>query len=198
MCFWKVFPLILTHVIHKIQCFEEFLHYFALFFLKKKKLSFPEFRPIEIAIKNVCESLSILIGARLVLDQSKHFRPIESIFRSIENRVENFLKIDLHVFKLTLSKVFQLFLSLYNSVKAPIRFFCHFPPYILQGFSLPRPVRPLYPSFCIYFHFSCMKSCIIWEISNLWNFWGFLIKPFLFQLINGFLLGDVINMIYGV
>ena len=122
MCFWKVFHLILTHVIHKIQCFEEFLHYFALFLKKKKKLIFPEFRPIEIAIKNVCESLSILIGARLVLDQSKHFRPIESIFRSIENRVENFLKIDLHVFKLTLSKVFQLFLSLYDSVKAPIQF----------------------------------------------------------------------------
>ena len=32
------------HVIHKIQCFEEFLHYFALFF---KKLIFPEFRPIK-------------------------------------------------------------------------------------------------------------------------------------------------------
>ena len=109
MCFRKAFHLILMHVIHKIQCFEEFLHYFALFF---KKLIFPKFRPIEIAIKNVCESLSISIGARLVLDQSKHFRPIESVFQSIENRVENFLKIYFHVFKLTFSKVFQLFLSL--------------------------------------------------------------------------------------
>ena len=125
MCFWKTFHLILMHVIHKIQCFKEFLHYFALF-LKKKKLSFLEFWPIEIVIKNVCKSLSVSIGARLVLDQSKHFWPIESIFRSIENRVENFLKIDLHVFKLTLSKVFQLFLSLYDSVKAPIRFFIIF------------------------------------------------------------------------
>ena len=77
--------------------------------------------------------------------------------------------------------------------------FCRFPPFFLQGFSLPRPVRPLYPSFCIYFHFSCIKSYIIWEISNLWNFWGFWwIKPFLSQLINGFLLRDVINMIFGV
>ena len=80
------------HVIHKIQYFKEFLHYFALFF--KKKLIFPEFqpieivfrqieiaiRPIEIAIKNVCESLSVSIGARLVLDQSKHFQLIESVF----------------------------------------------------------------------------------------------------------------------
>ena len=118
------------HVIHKIQCFEEFLHYFVLFF---KKLIFPKyqliesvFRSIEIAIKNVCESLSVSIGARLVLDQSKHFRPIEFVFRLIENRVENFLKTYFYVFKLTFSKVFQLFLSLYDSVKAPIRFFAIF------------------------------------------------------------------------
>ena len=130
MCFWKVFHLILMHVIHKIQYFKEFLHYFALFF---KTLIFPEFRlikiffrPIEIVIKNVCESLSVLIDARLVLDQSKHFWPIEYEFRSIENRVENFLKTDFHVFKLTFSKVFQHFLSLYDSVKAPIRFFVIF------------------------------------------------------------------------
>ena len=84
------------HMIHKIQCFEEFLHYFALFF---KKTVFPEFRPIEIvfqpieiAIKNVYESFSVSIGARLVVDQSKHFRPIESVFRLIKNRVENFYK----------------------------------------------------------------------------------------------------------
>ena len=69
------------HVIHKIQCFEKFLHYFALFFQKKKKkLIFPEFRPIEIAIKNVCESLFVSIDAQLVLDQSKHFRPIKYVF----------------------------------------------------------------------------------------------------------------------
>ena len=130
MCFWKAFHLILMHVIHKIQCFEEFLHYFALFFKKTdfSRISTNQivFRSIEIAIKNVCESLSVLIGARLVLDQSKYFRPIESIFRSIENCVENFLKTDFHVFKLTFSKVFQLFLSLYDLVKAPIWFFIIF------------------------------------------------------------------------
>ena len=123
MCFWKAFHLILMHVIHKIQCIEEFLRYFALFF---KKLIFPKFRPIEIAIKNVCESLFVSIDARLVLDQSKHFWPIEFVFRSIKNCVENFLKIDFHVFKLTFSKVFQLSLSLYDSVKAPIPFFVIF------------------------------------------------------------------------
>ena len=83
MFFWKAFHLILMHVIHKIQCFEEFLHYFALFF-KKKKMIFPEFQPIKIAIINVYESLSVSISAQLVLDQSKHFRPIETVFQSIE------------------------------------------------------------------------------------------------------------------
>ena len=55
--------LILMHVIHKIQCFEEFLHYFALFF---KKLIFPEFGPIEIV-----------------------FRLIEIVFRLIEIAIKN-------------------------------------------------------------------------------------------------------------
>ena len=126
---------------------KHFISYLCILFIKfnalrsfciillcfSKKLIFLEFRLIkivfrliEIAIKNVCESLSVLIGARLVLDQSKYFRPIESIFRSIENCVENFLKTDFHVFKLTFSKVFQLFLSLYDLVKAPIWFFIIF------------------------------------------------------------------------
>ena len=105
---------------------KHFISYSCMWFIKfnalrsfciillcfSKNWFFQNFDPIEIAIKNVCESLSISIGARLVLDQSKHFRPIESVFRSIENRVENFLKIYFHVFKLTFSKVFQLFLSL--------------------------------------------------------------------------------------
>ena len=127
-------------------CFFEkhFISYSCMWFIKfntlrsfciillcfSKNYFFPEFWPIEfvfrlieIAIKNVCESLSVSIGARLVLDQSKHFRSIESVFQSIENSVKNFLKIVLHVFKLTLSKVFHLFLSLYDSIKAPIRFF---------------------------------------------------------------------------
>ena len=31
-CFWKTFHLILMHSIHKILCFEEFMHKIALFF----------------------------------------------------------------------------------------------------------------------------------------------------------------------
>ena len=33
-CFWKSFHLILMHFIHKILCFEEFLHKISLFFKK--------------------------------------------------------------------------------------------------------------------------------------------------------------------
>ena len=61
--------------------------------------------------------------------------------------------------------------------------FCCFPPFFLQGFPLLRPIRPLYPSFCFYFHFSYIKSCIIWEISNLWYFGCFWwIKLFSFTI----------------
>ena len=62
-----------------------------------KKKIFPEFRSIElvfrsieITIKNFGQPLSILIDARLILDQSKHFRSIEPNFRSIENRIKSF------------------------------------------------------------------------------------------------------------
>ena len=118
------------HFIHKIQCFEEFLHKNVVFF---KKMIFQEFRPIEpvfrtikIAIKICYESLSVLIGARLVLDQSKHFRPIESNFRSVENRIESFLKIEFLTCSYTFSKLLKLFLSLFDRSKAPSKIFVVF------------------------------------------------------------------------
>ena len=129
------------HVIHKIQCFEEFLHYFALFF---KKLFFLEFWPIKIMIKNVCESLSVSIGARLVLDQSKHFWPIESVFRLIENRVENFLKTDFHVFKLTFSKVFNFF-SLYRTQSRLQSTFLSFSSILFARFFSPKADKTFLP-----------------------------------------------------
>ena len=109
-------------------------------------------------------------------------------------------------FKILFSHVQTHFFKSFSTFSLSIRLgqgsnliFCCFPPFFLQGFSLPRPVRPLYLSFCIYFHFSCIKSCIIWEILNLWNFRGFWwTKPLFSQLINGFLLGDVINRIHDV
>ena len=74
--------------------------------------------------------------------------------------------------------------------------FCHFPPFFLQGFPLPRPVRSLYPSFCIYFHVSCINSCIILGFSNLCIFWGFWwFKRYFVKLIIGFCWYTVIFMI---
>ena len=122
--------------------------YFALFF---KNLIFPDFRliklvfqPIKIAIKNVCESLSISIGARLVLDQSKHFRPIESVFRLIENHVENFLKTDFHVFKLTFSKVFNFF-SLYRTRSRLQSTFLSFSSVLFARFFSPKAGKTFLP-----------------------------------------------------
>ena len=108
----------------------EFLHNNAVFF---KKLIFLEFRPIEPIFRsieiviNICyESLFVSISARLVLDQSKHFRSIESNFRSVENRIEIFLKIEFLTCSYTFSKNFKLFLSLFDRSKAPSKIFVVF------------------------------------------------------------------------
>ena len=61
------------HFIHKIQCFEVFLHKIALFF---KKNFFPEFRSIELVFRSIKITIKIFgqllfvsINARLILDQ---------------------------------------------------------------------------------------------------------------------------------
>ena len=78
---------------------------------------------------------------------------IETIFRSIEYRESGFLKTDRDFFKSFLS------LSLWFRLGSTSDF-CHFWSFFLQGFSLQTPVRPFYPSFCFYFHISCI---LIWE-----------------------------------
>ena len=142
-----------------------------------KKLIFPEFWPIksvfqliEIVIKICYKSLSISIGARLVLDQSKHFQPIESNFRSVKNRIESFLKNEFLTCSYTFSKLFKLFLSLFDLSKVPSKFFCRFPPKFSQDFPSTRPVRLFCPFFFIYFMFSCIKSCFLGKILNLLDF----------------------------
>ena len=160
------------HFIHKIQCFEEFLYKIVVFF---KNLFFPEFRSIklifrsiEIAIKNFGQPLSASIDTQLILDhQSKHFRSIEPNFRSIENCIKSFFKTLILTCSNTFSKSFQTLSLSVRSVKTPIKIFCHFPPFFLQGFSPLRLVRHFYPSFCIYLHISCIKSCDLGIISNL-------------------------------
>ena len=77
------------------------------------------------------------------------FRLIQSVFRSIEIS----FKIRSWLIQLTFFKSFQIFLSLSDSTRLQSKFFCRFPPNFLQGFSLHKPVCPLYPFFFIYFQF---------------------------------------------
>ena len=84
------------------------------------------------------------------------------LFRSIEPKIsinwksyEKFFKNWFLVESNICSKSSLSFLSPYDSVKAKSQiFFFRFRPFFLQCFALPRPVRPLYPFFCILFHVS--------------------------------------------
>ena len=119
------------HFIHKILCFEEFLHEIAMFF---KKLCFPDFRSIESVSQPIENAIKILVWIypfRSILDwfwiNRRHFRLIESNFRSIKNRMESFLKpLAFHVFK-HFFKLSKLFLSLLNRSKIQSSIFFVFP-----------------------------------------------------------------------
>ena len=118
------------HFIHKIQCFEEFLHKIALFF---KNLFFPKFQSIKpvfrsnkIAIIIFGQPLFVSIDARLILDQSKHFRLIEPNFRSIKNCIKSFFKNLILMWSTYFSKSFQTHSLSIRSVKAQIKIFVIF------------------------------------------------------------------------
>ena len=145
------------HFIHKILCFEEFLHKIALFL---QKLCFPDFRLIKSVSRLVENAIKILVWIwpfQSLLDwfwiNRRHFWSIESNFRSIENRIKSYFKtLSFHVFNhfQTFSKHFSLSL---RSVKASNHYFCCFPSNFFKGFCPLRLVRPFCPSF---FHlFSC-------------------------------------------
>ena len=68
-CFWKIFNLILMHFIHKILCFEKFLHKSALFF---KNFEIPDFWSIKVASWSIEIAIKILVWiclARLVVNR---------------------------------------------------------------------------------------------------------------------------------
>ena len=107
---------------------------------------------------------------KIVLSSLCSFRSIEAIFQSIETRESGFFKkLKLDCFKPTFSN-FPLSLRL---GKAPLRIFCRFRPNFLQGFSLLRPVRPLYPSFWIYFHVFMHKLMHFSRIFKTFQNWDF-------------------------
>ena len=125
-------------------------------------------------------------------------RLIELVFRSIEHHDSSFFKNSILIGSNTFQKPFQTFLSLSLRLgKAPLKIFCRFQPNFLQGFSLTRPVRPLYPSFCFYFHdfmHKLMHFKGIFETFQNWDF--FLINPLFLKLIIGFCFYIDIFMIY--
>ena len=150
--FWKTFHLILMHFIHKILCFEELLHWNALFF---KKLIFPKFRlikPIARLIKIAIKNLVWICLTRLMLDRS-------NVIFDRSNLIFDYLKIVQRVFLKhkffmcsslfqTFSKTFWLSLSSTGPSQAE---FCCFPSNFFKGFCLLAPVRPFYPSFfCLF------------------------------------------------
>ena len=122
------------HFIYQILCFKEFLHKIAFFF---KILVFLEFQSIELVSRPIEIVIKVLVWLcvfRSVLDcywiNRRYFRSIESNFRSIENRIESFLK-PLFLTCSSLFKTFSKHLSLsLRSVKESKKIFVIF----LQNF----------------------------------------------------------------
>ena len=110
-----------------------------------KNSIFPEFRliqfvfrSIEIAFKILCEPLFISIN--------------QNWFSINRNSWIRFLKNQIWLVQTNFFKTFQNFFFLSPTRQGSTKIFCHFPPNLLQGFSLPKPVFLYYPSFCIDFH----------------------------------------------
>ena len=131
-CFWKAFHLILMHSIHKIPCFEEFLHKMLCF----SKIWFFQIFDRSILFLNWSKlrlkfwfeftwfyRFSIVAGSI-----ECKFWSIKSNFWSIENRSKSFLK------NISFSRVChyssffkKFFLSLFNWSRFKANFFVIFP-----------------------------------------------------------------------
>ena len=138
-----------------------------------------------------------LIDARLLLDQTNVIFDQSNLFFDQS-------KIDQRVFKiisfsrvLSLFKLFQkLFLSLpLQSVKIKARFFFfRFSLKNFQGFLSSTAGKTFYPSFFIHFHLSCIFSCILWKVLNLWKIGVFGVFNQFFQNCSlGFCYGMLLN-----
>ena len=115
------------HFIHQILCFEEFLHKTVMFF---KKIVFSKF-----SIDRICFSTDRKCDLNFVLNLTysiavgsikSYFQSIKSIFRSVENRIESFLKSLFLTCSNTISKLSKAFLSLFDRSKIPSKIFVVF------------------------------------------------------------------------
>ena len=142
MCFGRAFHLILMHFYFLYSMLWGKFSKIRLFFLKAIFLEFrliqSNFRSIEILFKQFSEPLPGSID-----------RTYFSINRT--SWIKFFLN-SVWLIQNTFSNLFQTFLSLSPTWQGSTEDFLSFSTKFLQGFSLTRPVRPLYPSFCFYFH----------------------------------------------
>ena len=149
LCFWKTFHLILAHFILSMLWGVSAINWFVLFskicFFQNFDRSNFIFDQSKLRLKTLVSLClfrlmldwyrfhrSIFDRSNLIFDQSKI---VQIVFRIWFSRVQTYF-----------SKSFQNFLFLYVLVRASIKLFCCFPPFILQGFSLAWPIRPSYPS----------------------------------------------------
>ena len=163
-----------------------------------KKLVFPKFQliePISQPIEIVIKGLVWVCVFRSVLDcywiSWRYFRSIESNFRSIKNHIESFLKTFVSLVFFIIQTFFKtLILSLFDRSKGQNKIFVVFDQIFFKGFCHLRPVRPLYPSFFIYFH----VSCILGRMLNLWKFGDFdNLSLFFHNWLMGFCCGMLLN-----
>ena len=125
--FWKNFHLTLMHFIHKILCFEEFLHWNALFFKHLIFLDFWSIEPVAQLIEIVIKNLVWICLARSLLDwcwiDRMWFSIDQTYFSTDQKLVREFFKTwDSRVF-FTISKVFKMaFLTLFDRSRFNINF----------------------------------------------------------------------------
>ena len=190
-CFWKSYHHILMHFVPQFQCFGMFLKLFSktVFFLKNLWVSicFDWLSLFFYQSKLVLKFLVSLYLFQLI-------EPSTSINRKSYGKFfKNWFSIETNTF----SKSSLPFLSPYDSVKAQSQIFFRFRPFFLQGFPLPRPVRPLYPSLCFYFHVFMHKLMHFVGIFGPFQIWDFCwIKLLFLKLIIGFCSYIVIIMLY--
>ena len=183
----KHFILYSCIFISYIQCFEVSFQKSGYF---SKKLFFQNFDWSNQIFDQSKSCLKNSVSLCLV-------RLIKLVFQSIEHRVSSFLKIVFLTDSNTFSKLFSNFSLSLRLGKAPLKIFCLFSLKFLQGFSLTRPVRPLYPSFCFYFHDFMHKLMHFKGIFRTFQIWDFCwINPLFLKLIIGFSFYIDIFMIY--
>ena len=128
------------------------MHKTGLFF---RTVFFPKFRSTRAIFQSIKSVLKILREPLSVsINQKSWIR---------------FLKIWFWLVQLIFFKTFSNFSFSLRLSKGFSSKFCRFPPIFLQGFPLLRPIRPFYHFFCIYFHVSCINSCILFIFFNAWR-----------------------------